>query len=158
MMQLSPAGILLIQGSEGFMPKAYWDVNAYSIGYGTHLDTPQLVNLYLHATITEEQGKELMMPKIQASENNINSNVKVPLTQNQFDALVDFTYNLGIGSLDGSTLLKLLNEKNYIGAAGQFTLWDHENGKENIYLKSRREKEQSLFLTKDEIPVSSSKN
>ncbi len=82
----------------------------------------------------------------------VNNYVKVPLTQNQFDALVSFTYNEGTGALKGSTLLKELNEKDYEAAADQLLLWnkitDPQTGekKESVTLKARRVAERQLFL------------
>ncbi|PRP71817.1 lysozyme [Chromobacterium amazonense] len=71
--------------------------------------------------------------------------VKVQLRQNQFDALVSFSYNLGLGSLQSSTLLRLLNAGDYAGAAGQFILWDKAGGKAVPGLLARRQAEQALF-------------
>ncbi|PRP70248.1 muraminidase, partial [Chromobacterium amazonense] len=71
--------------------------------------------------------------------------VKVQLRQNQFDALVSFSYNLGLGSLQNSTLLRLLNQGDYAGAAGQFILWDKAGGKVLPGLQRRRAAEQALF-------------
>jgi lysozyme len=75
--------------------------------------------------------------------------VKVPLTQGQFDALVDFVFNLGAGRLSGSTLLKYLNGGHYVDACFQLGNWDHglEAGKEVelAALKARRQAEQALW-------------
>lgn len=68
-------------------------------------------------------------------------------TQNQFDALVDFAYNLGVGNLASSTLLKLHKEGDYAGAAAQFPLWDHAGGEEMPGLQKRRAAEQTLYET-----------
>jgi lysozyme len=68
-------------------------------------------------------------------------------TQNQFDALVDFAYNLGVGNLASSTLLKLHKEGDYAGAAAQFPLWDHAGGKVMPGLQKRRAAEQTLYET-----------
>jgi lysozyme len=71
--------------------------------------------------------------------------VKAPLTQGQFDALVDFTFNLGAGRLASSTLLKSLNAGRYDDAAEQLLRWDHAGGQENAALKARREAEAELW-------------
>ncbi len=68
-----------------------------------------------------------------------------PTTQNQFDALVDFAYNLGIENLASSTLLRLHKAGNYAGAAAQFPLWDHADGKVMPGLEKRRAAEQALY-------------
>lgn len=70
-----------------------------------------------------------------------------PTSQNQFDALVDFAYNLGIANLESSTLLKLHKEGDYAGAAAQFPLWDHADGKVMPGLQKRRAAEQALYET-----------
>jgi len=71
--------------------------------------------------------------------------VKVPLSQGQFDALVDFVFNLGAGRLSGSTLLKVLNASRYNEAAEQLLLWNHADGHECEALKARREAEAALW-------------
>ena len=80
----------------------------------------------------------------------MNNHVKVPLTQGQFNALADFTYNEGDGALQKSTLLKKLNAGDYEGAAEQFLVWDEVivNGKKvvNDDLVKRRQKEKAMFL------------
>lgn len=68
-----------------------------------------------------------------------------PTTQNQFDALVDFAYNLGIENLESSTLLRLHKQGDYAGAAAQFPLWDHADGKVLPGLQKRRAAEQALY-------------
>ncbi|MCY1458796.1 Lysozyme RrrD [compost metagenome] len=72
--------------------------------------------------------------------------VQVPLTGNQWDALVSFTYNLGAANLESSTLLRLLNAGDYVGAAGQFPRWNKAGGKVLPGLVRRREAERVLFL------------
>ncbi|MDG2534258.1 lysozyme [Sphingomonas sp. HITSZ_GF] len=68
-----------------------------------------------------------------------------PTSQNQFDAMVDFAYNLGIANLEGSTLLRLHKAGNYAGAAAQFPLWDRAAGKVLPGLQKRRAAEQALY-------------
>jgi len=86
-------------------------------------------------------------------EDAVNQYVKTSLTQNQFDALVSFTYNEGTGALKHSTLLKKLNEKDYAGAADQFLVWnkitDPKTGEKVICetLVARRREERELFLS-----------
>lgn len=71
--------------------------------------------------------------------------VQVPINQNQFDALVSFAYNLGVGQLRNSTLLRKLNMKNYAGAAQEFDKWIYADGKVLPGLVKRRKLERSLF-------------
>lgn len=76
----------------------------------------------------------------------INNSVKVPLNQNQFDALASFTFNVGVGSEAHSTLVKDLNVWNIPAAANQFLVWNHVNGVVDPGLTRRRQAEQTLFL------------
>jgi lysozyme len=71
--------------------------------------------------------------------------VKVPLTQNQFDALVDFVFNLGEKALKSSTLLRLLNSGLFLLASQEFMKWNHDNGKVIDGLTKRRRAEMFLF-------------
>jgi GH24 family phage-related lysozyme (muramidase) len=79
----------------------------------------------------------------------VNRLVTVEINQNQFDALVDFTFNLGSGALAGSTLLKKLNAGDYEGAANEFKRWNHVNGKPSKGLTRRRAAEEKMFLGQD---------
>lgn len=72
--------------------------------------------------------------------------VTVPLSQGQYDALVSFTYNEGAGRLQSSTLLKVLNAGNYVGAAARFGVWVYGSGVKLPGLITRREAEVALFL------------
>lgn len=73
--------------------------------------------------------------------------VKVPITQGMLDALVSFVFNLGGGRLGESTLLILLNKRNYTGAAEQFSRWVNSNGVKLKGLVDRRAAEAALFLS-----------
>ena len=75
----------------------------------------------------------------------MNAVVTVPLTQNEFDALVDFAFNCGCNAFKSSTMLTLLNQGNYADAATQFDLWDHAAGKVVTGLLRRRQAETDLF-------------
>ncbi len=80
--------------------------------------------------------------------NNVTKLVKVPLTQNQFDALVSFEYNIGYSKLSASTLLRLLNSGDYKGASDQFGRWVYGGGKILPGLVRRRKAETQLFIGK----------
>ena len=88
-----------------------------------------------------------MLEDVASSVSAVNRLVTVPLTQNQFDSLVDFVYNLGEGSFAKSTLLRKLNNKDYIGASEEFQKWVFDNGKVQPGLVSRRYREKQLFLS-----------
>ena len=84
---------------------------------------------------------------LEAAASAVRAAARVKLNQNQFDALVSFSYNLGLGSLQNSTLLRLLNAGNFQAAADQFPRWDRAGGKEVAGLLARRNAERALFLT-----------
>lgn len=140
-MKTSDAGITLVKSSEGLKLVAYkCPAGIWTNGYGhTGPDvTPGMV-------ITQAQADALLARDLERFETGVARLVKVPLNQNQFDALVCFSFNLGLGALQGSTLLRLLNAGDYAGAAAQFPRWNKAGGKELPGLTRRRAAEQSLF-------------
>ncbi|MFO6490468.1 lysozyme [Hafnia alvei] len=146
-MRVSENGINLIKQFEGCRLTAYQDsVGVWTIGYGwTQPVDGKPVGKGM--TITQQKADDLLKQGVIQYENGVNSLVKVQLNQNQFDALVDFAYNLGVNALKGSTLLKKLNAGDYAGAANEFTKWNKAGGKELAGLTRRREAEKSLFLS-----------
>jgi len=96
-------------------------------------------------TITKEGAEELLREDVKRFEGYVDRLVKVPLTQGQFDALVSFTYNLGPGALEKSTLLDQLNRGDYDSAAEQFGRWVKAGGKTLAGLVRRRAAERALF-------------
>ena len=141
-MRISSKGIDLIKSFEGLRLEAYLDsVDVPTIGYG-HTRKVQLGQ-----TITAEQAESFLMEDIHEFELAIQRLVYVPLSQNQFDAIVSFTFNVGIGNLKRSTLLKKLNAGNIAGAANEFNKWVYA-GKEKLKgLVKRRDKERLLFIS-----------
>ena len=97
--------------------------------------------------LSTSECHELLDQDLKSPEKTVNSFVKVPLNQNQFDALVSFTYNLGNTAFQNSTLLKMLNAGSYIQVPGQFRRWIHDNGRVVQGLVNRREKEIVLWNT-----------
>lgn len=145
-MNTSQTGINLIKGFEGKRLVAYDDgVGVWTIGYGT-IKYPNGVRVKKGDTCTEVQAETYLKSDLVKFENAINRLVKVPLNQNQFDALASFTYNLGETNLSESTLLRKLNAKDYKGAADQFLVWNKAGGRVLTGLVRRREAERSLFL------------
>lgn len=94
-------------------------------------------------TISKSKSRELLRSDLRRFENAINECVLVPLLQHQFDALVSLTFNIGEGAFRRSTLVKLLNNGDYKGAANQFLAWKNAGGRP-ILLK-RRQREKVLF-------------
>ncbi|MFW1970625.1 lysozyme [Acinetobacter bereziniae] len=144
-MKISDTGINLIRGFEDLRLKAYDDgVGVWTIGYGTTVINGVAVKK--GDTCTAEQAKSYMAQDLKKFESTVNTTVKVPLNQNQFDALVSLTYNIGIGAFKSSTLLKKLNAKDYKGAAEQFPRWNRGGGRVLNGLIKRRKIEMELFL------------
>lgn len=143
-MKTSDKGLSLIKGFEGFRGRAYkCPAGVWTIGYGhTGLEVKS------GSVITEWQGGELLKKDIARFERAIDNLVKVPLNQNQFDALVSFVFNVGEVAFSKSTLLKLLNAKDYTGAAAQFPRWNKGGGKVLPGLVKRRAAERKLFESK----------
>jgi len=98
------------------------------------------------ATCTVQQADVWLTEDLQDAEAAVNTLAKVPLTQEQFDALVSFTFNLGGTALAESTLLILLNKGNCKAAAEQFDRWVYAKGKKLAGLVRRRAAEKALFL------------
>ena len=96
--------------------------------------------------ITEERATQLLTLHMQEHGKYVSSYVTVTINDNQFSELVSFCYNLGPGSLHGSTLLKLLNSGDYDGASHEFLKWDKAGGQVVAGLERRRLAEQALFL------------
>ncbi|WP_198080339.1 lysozyme [Acinetobacter calcoaceticus] len=144
----SNSGLNLIKDFEGKRLAAYDDGGGvWTIGYGT-IKYPNGVRVKKGDTCTEKQAEDYLRNDLAKFETAINKLVKVPLTQNQFDALASFTYNLGETNLANSTLLKKLNKGDYQGAADQFSLWNKAKGKILDGLTRRRATERALFLKK----------
>ncbi|WP_198079719.1 lysozyme [Acinetobacter calcoaceticus] len=144
----SNSGLNLIKDFEGKRLNAYDDgVGVWTIGYGT-IKYPNGVRVKKGDTCTEQQAELYLRNDMLKFEAAINKLVKVPITQNQFDALASFTYNLGETNLANSTLLKKLNKGEYQAAADQFLVWNKAGSKVMKGLVRRREAERALFLKK----------
>jgi lysozyme len=141
-MQLSTEGLELLKRSEGFRSHVYNDINGFAtIGYGHRLQPHEAYP----AGITEAQAGDLLIADVREAECAVARLVKVPLAQGQFDALVDFCFNLGAGRMATSTLLKILNSGRYTEASEQLLRWDIAAGVENAGLKARRSAEYELW-------------
>ena len=146
-MQTSDKGIALIKEFEGCKLTAYQDsIGVWTIGYGW---TQPVDGKTIRGgmTIKQETAERLLKTGLVSYESDVSRLVKVGLTQEQFDALVSFTYNLGSRSLSTSTLLRKLNAGDYTGAAAEFMSWNKAGGKALKGLTRRREAERALFLS-----------
>ena len=140
-MRVSQRGIDLIKKFEGLELTSYEDAaGVLTIGYGHTGEDVKPGDV-----ISKEQAEKLLRRDLEEAEQGVNRNVTVPLTQNQFDALVSFTYNLGTTALANSTLLRELNKGRYESAAAQFERWVYAGGKKLKGLIRRRIAEKQLF-------------
>ncbi len=139
---ISQKGIDLIKRWEGFRSNAYLcPGNVWTIGYG------HTKNVYQGMCISKAQAEELLKSDLRYFENAVRKFVTVKLNQAQFDALVSFTFNVGVYAFKKSTLLRLVNQGDFLGAAKQFGRWVNANGKKLPGLVKRREDEKKLFLS-----------
>ncbi len=152
-MNLSDDGDKLIKGFEGLRLVAYRDVaGVWTIGYGSTRYHDGKAVKPGDKLANEVQADAIFRNTLGQYVDAVNSYVKVPLTQNQFDALVSFTYNEGTGALGVSTMLKKLNQKDYQGAADAMLAWNEiTDPKTGIRVKSdtlvkRRNAERAYFL------------
>lgn len=145
-MHVSPSGIDLICNFEGKRLMAYDDgVGVWTIGFGTTI-YPNGIKVKKGDVCTEAQAKAYMAHDLKKFELAVSNVVTVPLSQNQFDALVSLAYNIGTNAFKNSTLVKKLNAGDIRGAANQFDVWVKAGGKRMQGLVNRRAKEKALFL------------
>ncbi len=141
----SPKGLALTQQFEGLRLTAYQDsVGIWTIGYG-HTGT----DVHPALSITQEQATELLTQDVSSAVAHVNRLVTIELTQNQFDALVDFVLNAGCGNFAASTLLHKLNANDLQGAAAEFCKWCHAGKIVLPGLLKRRQAEMALFQMLD---------
>ena len=135
----------LIKEFEGCELEAYPDPatggEPITIGYG------HTGGVKLGEVITQEQADEYLISDVKRFADAVNQMVTVPITQGEFDALCSFAFNLGIGNLRNSTLLRKLNSGNKDSAANQFLVWNMAGGRVMAGLTRRREAERTLFLS-----------
>ncbi len=140
-MEYSNNGLAMTKGFEGLRLTAYQDVaGVWTVGFG-HTGP----DVHAGMTITQAEADALLRKDLASAVATVNSEAKVPLTQNQFDALVDFCFNAGSGNFLHSTLLRDVNHCDFAAAEAQFGLWVHAGGKVEPGLVRRRQAEAALF-------------
>ena len=140
LMKLGERATEILKYFEGCKLTAYQDsVGVWTIGFG------HTKGVYDGMTITQDQAEQMLLSELEEYEGYIENMVTVPLTQNQFDALVVWVYNLGPTNFRNSTLLKELNAGNYNAAGQEITRWNKAGGKVLAGLVKRREAEAQLF-------------
>lgn len=136
----SEEGKSLLKKFEGCELEAYQcSANVWTIGYG------HTAGVNEGDSIDQEAADALLKTDLEEFEGYVNDAVKVPLTQNQFDALVCWTYNLGVGNLNSSTMLKVLNDGDYDKVPGEMARWNKANGEVLAGLERRRKAEGLLW-------------
>lgn len=148
--EISDKGVAFIASFEGFFPNVYNDpVGHCTIGYGTllHLGNCTAKDREQWGTITKEKARELMHEELDPMVASIVKHTKPRLKQQELDALASFAYNVGIGGLLGSTLLKKLNSFDREGAAQEFLKWDKAGNPPRPLpgLTRRRKAEMEMF-------------
>jgi lysozyme len=134
-----------IKGYEQFRGTAYQnDGDVPTIGYG-HTGPDVTVADVGKKTITKRQAERLLRQDVAKAEAVVKRNVKVCLTQGQYDALVSLVFNIGAGNFKNSTLLKKLNAGDYRGASAEFPMWNKSNGVVSPGLVKRRAAERKMF-------------
>lgn len=144
---ISENGLSMIASFESFEPKAYYcPAGVLTIGYGHTGTNAKGESLQEGDTVTREQAKRLLYEDVLWAEDAVNEQ-RLHLTQNQFDALVSFVFNVGATAFAHSTLLKKLKSCDYEDAADEFLRWNKAGGKVLRGLTARREAERDLFLS-----------
>ena len=161
-MTISEEGRRKLGELEGLRLKVYKDVAGFpTIGVGHLLTKDELSSgkiliagepVKYGEGITEEEALALLGQDVQATEKAVGEAVSVPLTQNQFDVLVCFAYNIGPNAFRNSTLLKLLNQGQYAAVPTQLRRWIYSGGKKRKGLINRREKEVEMWEGKTWAP------
>lgn len=140
-MKTSREGIALIKHFEGFEPKAYQcSAGVWTVGFGFTDGVKQ------GDTITLECAERRLAFELVDYEQAVASLITWPITQNQFDALVSFAFNLGEGALKRSTLRKVVNAGKHDKAEAEFLRWNKAGGKVIAGLTRRRQAEANMFL------------
>ena len=146
-MKVSAKGLKLISDFEGFRDTAYKDVvGVWTIGYGS------TDNVYEGETITKGAAEVRLKLELDRYERSVLAACTVQPNQNQFDALCSFAYNVGIGGMQKSSVIKAHNRGDFDAAARAFGLWNKAGGKVYTGLTRRRVAEAALYLTPADAP------
>ena len=141
-MRTSEEGVALIKKFEGCELSSYQcSAGVFTIGYGHTLGVED------GDSCTQEEADQMLVDDLEEFENYVNDIVETELTQNEFDALVSFSFNVGLGNFQSSTLRSKLNRKDYEGAANEFWKWRRAGGRILPGLVKRRADEKALFVS-----------
>ena len=144
-MKVSSKGLELIKEFEGFSSVAYLcSAKKATIGYGNTF-WEDGIPIKIGEQISKDRAETLLKHVVDNFSVAVEVDIKIEVTQNQFDAMVSLAYNIGLGAFKNSTLLRQLNRGKFVGASQEFLRWDKSNGKPLLGLTRRREREKLLF-------------
>lgn len=153
-MQINQATVDLVKEFEGLRLTAYRDaVGVWTIGYGTTAAAGVGIIPRAGLTIIEPAAEEYLRIAVEKFAAQIAPHIAVPVTDNQFGAIVSLAYNVGAPAVIKSTLLRKLNAGDYAGAAAEFARWNKAGGKVLAGLTRRRAAERKLFETPDQKAI-----
>lgn len=147
-MNVSDKCINMIKHHEGFVRKPYQDpIGLWTVGVGHLIGDGKKLPKEWNKEFTDEEVDNILCEDLERFEIGIQRLTKVSLTQSQFDALVSFSFNVGLGNFQSSTLRSKLNRGDYEGASNEFPKWRKAGGKILKGLVRRRADERNLFLS-----------
>lgn len=147
--RINDAGLTLVKSFEGLELTAYQDsVGVWTIGYG-HTAAAGPPEVYAGQRISEAEAENILRRDLNLFEDGVRDLVTVPLNSNQFSALVVFSFNVGLGAFESSTLRRKLNAGDYEGASNEFPRWVKAGGQTLAGLVRRRDAERALFRSED---------
>lgn len=147
MQHITDKGLALIKHYEGFSAAIYLCAAGYpTVGYG-HVVKPD-ERAHFATGITDDEGEQLLRRDVQIAEAAVLRLIRVPLTDGQFDALVSFTFNLGAGALQRSTLRRHINNKNHFNVSQEFAKWVWSGNQKLLGLARRRHAESMLYMSR----------
>lgn len=147
-MKVNKEGVYLIAGFEGLSLKPYMcPAKKATIGYGNTYYKDGTKVTMLDKPITKEEAIKLLEIIVDSFAKQVSKLITSPLNQNQFNAIVSFSYNVGVGSLKNSTLLKMVNkDPKQLEIANEFLKWVNVAGKKSKGLENRRIKESQIYF------------
>lgn len=133
-------------GADGMIYPYHDPVGYPTIGYGHLLSRVRWEALSKYPAITKAEASQMLLVDLNKAARGVSRLIRVPLTDEQFAALIDFSFNVGTGNLEISTLRRLVNRQEYAAAAEQFPRWVFAAGVKLPGLVRRRAAERALFL------------
>ena len=147
-MNVSYKCVNMIKHHEGFVRKPYQDpIGLWTVGVGHLIGDGKILPKEWNKEFTDEEIDQILCEDLERFEIGIQRLTKVNLSQGQFDALVSFSFNVGLGNYQSSTLRAKLNRGDYEGASNEFWKWRRAGGKILKGLVKRRADEKALFLS-----------